>query len=220
MAMVAADAVRKGTTTEPLKGYKIVARNLTSIKKTVYGKAVQYAVGQTTTLDSDPDDVRPCGRGLHFCPKALDCLIHYDLSDGNRLLHVSVPVGSVVATADGGIKYAASALTVVADVTADAASLLTGCVTWFDTAWYEAGRAHRDVNDEPARVRRSSSSAAKTWLRHGQPFKGCLGKYSYVGCDFGCVCVRTGDGPVVGVVDAVERAQLAAIVARKESFET
>jgi hypothetical protein len=162
-------------TTEPLWGCKIVDRGFYSLVQTDAPK--QYLVGTTVSLDDD--NVRPCQRGLHFCPDALDCLWYYAMDGGNRLLRVSVPVGATVATDDDGKKYAASQLHVEADVTGDVASLLTG--TRRDpqvAACYRAGRFHRDTNDEPAVVARTLSRVKKSWFRDGKLWKGCLGKYS------------------------------------------
>jgi hypothetical protein len=189
------------------------------------GHVVEYRVGATTT-SPDGDDVQPCVRGLHFCPKAMDCLIYYNFfrNENRRLLRVSVPVGSVVAT-DDDIKYAASALTVVADVTADVRRLLTGAharPSYGVTTYYEAGVVHRNEGDQAASVRRATDSTSKMWVRRGRLYKGCLGKYSsVVRFSNGETRVSTPDGVCFQRVrDDSELALLQTILDRLEPFET
>jgi hypothetical protein len=207
----------KHVVTEPLHGYKIVDEHFHSL--VLAGERKLYTVGTTVALGDD--NVLPCCRGLHFCPNALDCLGYYDLSGDRRLLRVTVPVGATVATSDGGKKYAASVLHVDADVTADVDSLLTG--VWREPeriTCYQAGRMHRDTNDEPAVVRRMGYSVSKTWYRDGKRWNGCLGKFSDAGNDHGGrPWVKTATCHIATFTRPDETAAVLALLDRRESFE-
>jgi hypothetical protein len=146
-------------------GYKVVSARSLSIHG---GKPrVRYDVGPTVRL---PDGQQPvaCQVGFHYCPVARDCLRYVGWQRRHRLLRVSVPDDATVVT-DDGCKCAASALTVVEDVTHDAAALL-GIPTPLDEPplvgykiirddWTYAGTTYRvgetirlpdDVDPEPS----------------------------------------------------------------------
>jgi hypothetical protein len=212
-------ATTKFVTTEPLYGFKFVGASYGSLVSTT--APVTYLVG--TTVELGDDDVQPCVRGLHFCPKVLDCCHYFNFYPTlTRIVRVVVPVGATVATDDGGRKYAASALTVVADVTADADALLTTMEN--DSGrilWRFAGRPHRDVDDEPALVSRTAHQTYKRWFVGGTEHPACLRKYAWVWRDAeGYVWASRPGLNLEAITDPTERAALTAILDRRESFET
>jgi hypothetical protein len=107
----------------PRAGYKVVYRDGTTL---FGGRDLKFTVGVSHRLPAEHP--RPvCGQwGFHYCPVALNCLGNIRWDDGKRLLRVTVPDDAVVVTNDSGLKCAASALTVVEDVTHDVERLLTG----------------------------------------------------------------------------------------------
>jgi hypothetical protein len=221
-------SVTKHTVTEEQTGFKIVSYNYDSLVPS--DTTVHYAVGSTQHLGDD--DVVPCRHGLHFCPRALDCLQFANVynSDGStvihRLIRVVVPVGAVVATDDGGFKYAASALRVDADVTDDMAELLTGATTYrtmlstnTQRHHFQAGKAHRV--DGPATISRAGKGASMAWWRDGRPYNGYRGRYCAVSRDrHGEILVYGAALPTlsVRVVDAVLRREIDAMLDECELF--
>jgi hypothetical protein len=129
------------------RGYKIVDAKRQSFMGT---PKVCYVVGDTYRL---PDGQWPvlCHLGFHFCRTALGCLQYASWDEGYRLLEVETTDDALVV--DDGSKVATSALTVVADVTADVGRLLTGT--------YETRLTHRTYTDgylqardgEPSEIR-------------------------------------------------------------------
>jgi hypothetical protein len=221
--MDAQDATTRTVTTTELVGYKLVDKDRNSMVWKSH--KVHYDVGSTYSV-VDADKVRLCHYGLHFCPRALDCLEFYGFTNGNRLLRVVVPVGATVVASRDGVKCAASALHIDADVTDDAATLLTGVLVVRDadeiiTDCYRNGMLHRDTRDEPARVYRTPRCIEKIWNRNGEPYEGC-GPYVAVrlrpGLDDGPRAARQ-DGIYISVGPS-EKENLARILARIEPFET
>jgi hypothetical protein len=210
--------------TEVIEGYKIVSSSYTPF---VHPEEVEpYVVGTTVSVEDCPDDVRLCERGLHFCLHALDCLAYYTLEGGNRLIRVAVPVGATVVTDSDGRKYAASALTVLEDATHDRDRLLTGLRIGKDeVVWYQSGRQHRTINDEPASVRRDARLVRKSWKIDGEAANVCLGKYCGLTrfCDSAdTLWVTTAPDSTATtrqVVDRAEAAKLTEILCRREAFE-
>jgi hypothetical protein len=147
-------------------GYKVVDADGQSL----FGQPrVAYAVGRHYAL---PAGARPmiCQYGFHYCPVALDCLRSVEFKRGYRLLAVSVPADADIVADEHDVKWAASAMDIVADVTADILRLLTGVLRPRpDDAiqvvrYYEAGLHHR--LDGPALATRGEM---KRWYRHGEP---------------------------------------------------
>jgi hypothetical protein len=197
--------VVKSVTTAELVGYKIVSASYDSLVEG--GRTpIRYVVGSTYELGDD--DVVVCHRGLHFCPRALDCLRYYDLSGGRRLLRVVVPVGVTVVTDDGGAKYAASVLRVDEDVTAQSDTLLTGVMR------------HRGITADRFACFQSGY-VEKHWCRNGEYYQGCLGRYCVVWSDpqdDGVCAVPTPSAPVVHPYPS-EAQQIRRILDRVEPFE-
>jgi hypothetical protein len=212
-------------TTEPIKGYKVVKADGVSI----YGNAV-YDVGRRTVHPSDQALV-PCLSGLHMCPDALACLLYVGWYDGRRLLEVTAPSGTEVVR--DGPKMVCRVLDVVADVTDQISTLLTGIATGqvvsheTTTRCIVDGLVHRD-NGEPAVVfRNTAGHVTKRWASRGRKYNG------YSGCD-DCpwhqvaelsgssprdVLCWTADGNLVAVADDDQRARIYADLVRRESFE-
>jgi hypothetical protein len=119
----------------------------------------------------------------------------------------------------------------MADVTADAARLLTGMQTrdGIDDGtlrWYACGAIHRHEGNEPASVTRSrfGHHVRKTWQRYGACFDGVDGRYWHlVYVDKPSAVVRaysgvTGHETTVTPADA-DWPWLYDVATRKESFE-
>jgi hypothetical protein len=152
-------------------GYKIVAADGSPLCGT---QNVMYRVGERYDL-SNRKPLKLREQGFHFCTVALNCLGAVGWNDGWRLLRVSVPVGTETQS-DGSGDVVARSIVVDADVTDDAATLLTGMTRvggqdYVETCWYEGGLSHRDVDDEPAVVMRwtefDTDCVRKFWHRRG-----------------------------------------------------
>lgn len=89
-----------------MKGYKIFRNDWTC-------RGFQYQVGQTATMMVKPIEV--CVRGLHFCPRAIDCLHYYPLDDEYRYAEVEAE-GEVMTLHD---KCATNRLRVVRELSRD-----------------------------------------------------------------------------------------------------
>jgi hypothetical protein len=147
-------------------GYKVVDADGQSLHG---DPRVVYAVGSRYAL---PVGMAPkiCDRGFHYCPVALECLRFVAFRRDYRLLEVTVPDDAEIVCDNGGLKWAASAIDVVADATADIPRLLTGVTrpTTSDPGqqavhFYEAGLRHR--LDGPAIMLRGE---VKFWYRQGE----------------------------------------------------
>jgi hypothetical protein len=201
-------------------GFKVVDAEGTPF----YGsRTLRFSVGETHCLP-DGEKPTPCKSGFHYCPVALDCLRFVDWDDGCRLLAVAVPDGAATVT-DDGYKYAASALTVVADVTADAKRLLTGAMlstlgsmrTW--TLYRDGGIP----SDGLLEVFRNSLGNGKGWCEGSCPVGGIV--YAYHRCvdPVGVDTVRT-DGKDRRLITLSEGdpdwPAVTALLAMTEPFET
>jgi hypothetical protein len=102
-------------------GFKFVRANLSPF---VGDATLRFDVGTVHRL---PDGVQPvpCRRGFHYCPVAVNCLTYLEWGHGARLLRIKVPDDATIVT-DDDVKFCASAIEIVEDVTSDAAQLLTG----------------------------------------------------------------------------------------------
>jgi hypothetical protein len=148
------------TTDEPITGYKIVT--------SVYGPPVmqssthRYVVGSRHKLDaSDAPLAAACG--FHFARQALALLYDLDWRSDNRLVQVEAPAGATLST--NGVVWATDDLRIVADVTADARSLLTGVLRVqlrFNTVWYSFVDG---VAAAPPGLPVSSQAASLGWPR-------------------------------------------------------
>jgi hypothetical protein len=204
---------------EPLRGYKVVNGDGSSI----HGDAV-YVVGQRVTHPPDQPLV-PCLAGLHMCPDALACLFYVKWNADRRLLEVVVPSGTEV-VADGP-KMVCRALDVVADVTDQASTLLTGTFTGQltpvtnVTVCFANGLKHRD-NGEPASVTRTVlGDVAKRWFIRGDRYDGYLDGRVAEACGR-CprtVCCWTARDLWIDHLDDGERTRIYADLTRRESFE-
>jgi hypothetical protein len=222
-------ATTRRVVTAELTGYKIVGPDYGSLLSPPLASKVYYPVGSTQQLGDDY--VVPCERGLHFCPRALDCLQFAEFYDelgnslGRRLIRVVVPVGAVVATDDGGFKYAASVLRVDADVTDNIDALLTGTTSHGNhraraSRYFRAALPHRIGG--PAFVRRIGNAVTKIWLRDGVPYDGHHDCWCAVRRDkYGMLTVCTALHPTVRVpvVDAARQRELTFMLDERETFE-
>jgi hypothetical protein len=174
-------------------GYKIVRSDGSS---TVGTPPVTYVVGQTYHLPPDAD-VTPCKVGFHYCPVARDCMQYVTAWWPDfRLFEVAVLDDARVVT-DDGIKYACSGLVVVADVTAQAQTLLSRIERWQDAcpvaAFDDAARwtsrlveckvyGNHHADDGPAIVYRNryTGITTKSWRHHGLPSACYAGRFSSV----------------------------------------
>jgi hypothetical protein len=165
------------TTTAPLTGYKIADRRCCP----TVGPKVPYVVGERYSLRDD-ETLKLCHRGFHFCLTACDCRATVTWNRGYHLLRVVVPEG-VDVQHDGHGKYVARTIVIDADVTSNAAALLTGvgrklCQSGhLEVACFTNGRLDRAVDDEPACVVRGPGYVEKTWWRHGSCYDGFIGLY-------------------------------------------
>jgi hypothetical protein len=142
-----------------VRGYKIVNQRWHSF---CGAPPIKYAVGETYRLPDDQLPV-PCETGFHFCRQPLECLQYAAWDAGYHLLEVDTPDDAIV-VADGS-KLVSSALTVVADATASATSLLTGaCETATVRLTYVRGHLHA-TDGEPSliQVYKKSGSIWLSW---------------------------------------------------------
>jgi hypothetical protein len=165
------------TTTAPLTGYKIADRRCCP----TVGPKVPYVVGERYSLGDD-EPLKLCLSGYHFCPVASHCMATVAWRRGHRLLRVHVPAGVAVQHDSCG-KYVARTIVVDADVTDDAATLLTGLARKMrydrlETKSFKNGELDRNVDDEPANVVRELGYVEKTWCHYGKIYNGFQKRYA------------------------------------------
>jgi hypothetical protein len=163
---------------------------------------------------------------VDFCPNPLDCLEdeNWDGLGTRRLFRVGASTSDAVTT-DYGRRYRSSHVTILADVTDDGATLLTG--TYRD--WTSPTEMRRYNNgcltcdDEPAVVVRCANPphVRKTWQRGYQRISGPISPYYQLERDAadivrGC---RVDNMRTEVIADAATRQQALAILDTFDSFE-
>jgi hypothetical protein len=180
-------------------GFKLVHADLAPFAG---DKTLRFAVDTVHRL---PEGTLPivCRVGFHYCPVALDCLRYVRVYPGCHLLRVQALDDATVVT-DNGLKYCASAIQVVEDVTERIGELLTGMLVlaarheYCKAVHYTSGLQSTENGDLVITVARWADGACcKRW---GQG-KGPDGNdFMFLGADEKIHVWR--DDQIVAVVDA------------------
>ena len=133
-------------------GYKIFNKNWKC-------RDVQYKVGETQIQKGK---VKLCENGLHFCPRALDCLSYYSLTQENKYAEVEVPEGSEIDS--DKTKCATNKLKIIKELSFEEFSKLCSGVR---ETWYDNGQIQLRCNYKDGEL----NGLCESWYENGQPFE-------------------------------------------------